>query len=78
MCPREHMGEFPTTFDSTLNPAYGKFSTIPLTHSCTGQRRILPISMNVGREIMQLSLTLTSNSNLKAESQESSFRKNHT
>ena len=49
MCPREHMGEFPTTFDSTLNPAYGKISTITLTHSCTGQRRIQPISMNVGR-----------------------------
>ena len=51
MCPREHMGEFPTTFDLTLNPAYGKFSTTPLTHSCTGQRRIQPISMNVGREM---------------------------
>ena len=51
MCPREHMREFPTTFGSTLNPASGKVSTIPLTHSCTGQRRIQPISMNVGREM---------------------------
>ena len=48
MCPSEHMGEFPTSFDSTLNPAYGKMSTIPLTHSCTGHQ---PISMNVGREM---------------------------